>query len=277
MYSAMLLEQLKVYAVADRLVELFQQGALPIGRNDAAHALLTQWSSERLSPSAEERRRAYVEVLDHHGGTGDAEPDREFPELWQRFISVVRAVNHQPVVEAAQAEPLRVQVEVLRRLFADPEITSACAARDLDVRRVSSFEREGRAALNQLLAASVAFARLPQAAQNQVARDTSVVADFLADVDFPHFVASLIAGTFDAILTASIEQMEAYASFVAAVSASLDDFRAGAVTETGMRDHLADQFSDLLEPSCGRASDLGLAAVLIHGVHRIEGSQYPSP
>jgi hypothetical protein len=44
------------------------------------------------------------------------------------------------------------------------------------------------------------------------------------EVDFPAFVRDLIHGTFDAIVDASIRQMEAYAELVAALARSVDRF-----------------------------------------------------
>lgn len=273
-YSALLFEQLKAYEVADRLAELFQQGLLPVAPEGAAHALLTEWTLVRLSPSAEERSCLYAEVLGHPGGTGDdGEPNREFTELWLRLITAVRSLPHPPAIDPALGEPVRSQLEVLRRLLAVPEIASACTARDLGplLERITAFEREVRATPTRLLSASRVFNLLPQPAQETIARDTSVAADLIAAVDFPNFVASLIAGVFDAIVTTSIEQMEAYAQLVAAVAASVHDFLNDTITENEMRDHLADQFPDLLGPAYGQASEAGIADVLIRGIQRVVG------
>jgi uroporphyrinogen-III decarboxylase len=43
-------------------------------------------------------------------------------------------------------------------------------------------------------------------------------------VDFPTFVADLIEGIFNAIVSASIQQMDAYAELVQSVAESLNDF-----------------------------------------------------
>lgn len=50
-------------------------------------------------------------------------------------------------------------------------------------------------------------------------------ARMVKEIDFPKFVASLIDGTFKAIVTTSIEQMKAYAEMVKSVSASLNEFK----------------------------------------------------
>src|SRR5436305_9971017 len=44
------------------------------------------------------------------------------------------------------------------------------------------------------------------------------------EIDFPGFVAGLVHGTFDAVVDASIRQMESYASLVSAVAKTVDQF-----------------------------------------------------
>src|SRR5215213_2741530 len=44
------------------------------------------------------------------------------------------------------------------------------------------------------------------------------------EIDFPGFVAGLVHGTFDAIVDASIRQMESYSSLVSAVAKTVDQF-----------------------------------------------------
>ena len=62
-------------------------------------------------------------------------------------------------------------------------------------------------------------------------------------IDFPSFVASLIQGTFQAIVDASIQQMEAYAELLKNVSMSLDTFMADNISEDTARDYIADRYS----------------------------------
>jgi hypothetical protein len=75
----------------------------------------------------------------------------------------------------------------------------------------------------------------PVAASN-VARITE---DTLNAIAFPTFVADLIRGTFQAIVDASIQQMEAYAELLSNVSKTVDDFMKDNITDNNARDWLA--------------------------------------
>lgn len=66
-------------------------------------------------------------------------------------------------------------------------------------------------------------------------------------VDFPGFVADLIKGVFNAVVDASIEQMEAYTELVANVSKSVDQYMKDNVSEDQARDYLTSRYPDHLE------------------------------
>lgn len=75
----------------------------------------------------------------------------------------------------------------------------------------------------------------PQATESIAQRTGAMV----NEVDFPGFVAQLVHGTFDAIVDASIRQMESYSSMVAAVAKTVDQFTEENVTPNQARDWLA--------------------------------------
>lgn len=62
------------------------------------------------------------------------------------------------------------------------------------------------------------------------------------EIDFPAFVASLVHGTFDAIVDSSIKQMESFADLVSAVAKPLDQFTQENVTQGQARAWLVDQY-----------------------------------
>jgi hypothetical protein len=74
----------------------------------------------------------------------------------------------------------------------------------------------------------------PRAAR-EVAKVTRAT---LNAIEFPTFVADLIRGTYNAIIDASIKQMEAYAELVANVAKTVDQFMADNITDNQARDYL---------------------------------------
>ncbi len=71
-------------------------------------------------------------------------------------------------------------------------------------------------------------------------------------IDFPQFVASLIQGTFKAIVDASIQQMEAYAALLRNVAATVDTFMNDNVTDGMAKDHLATEHPWLFKRDASR-------------------------
>jgi hypothetical protein len=133
-----------------------------------------------------------------------------------------------------------------------------------------------RRAVHALLESSPAFTQLPPARRVALARDMVHVASRLADpaglttaefrspllakpardsipsfealveaVDFPAFVANLIHGTFNAIVNASIEQMEAYGELLKQVAKAADEFMQENVDDAAARDWLASSFPEV--------------------------------
>src|SRR5690349_18714001 len=91
--------------------------------------------------------------------------------------------------------------------------------------------------VHRILASSAAFRALPPDRQDKLTREMVGAAsaaagaiahrptgDLVDSVDFPSFVVSLIHGTFEAIVDASIQQMSAYTQLLKNVAKSVDDF-----------------------------------------------------
>jgi hypothetical protein len=78
--------------------------------------------------------------------------------------------------------------------------------------------------------------------------------DTLREVDFPGFVASLVQGTFHAIVSSSIEQMKAYGELVQSVAMSLNDFRDQNVSVAQGRDHLVSKYPNVFKLDVGSGS-----------------------
>lgn len=105
-------------------------------------------------------------------------------------------------------------------------------------------------ALAQAAAPAAPAAAPKPAATETLARRTGAL---INEVNFPNFVAQLVHGTFDAIVDASIRQMETYADLVAAVAKTVDQFTEEHVTPNQARDWLVQRYpGDVrLEPGDG--------------------------
>ena len=189
-YFASMLEELSAFQAADRLLELFDRGLLPINAEPSFDA----WRSARTAVSEAERRSLYARVLGTEGTY----------DLWTRFVSEVSAIDRQQIVA------IEKQVHAAIAVLSHPDVRSA---------RNALVEKTVR----ELFTRSDAYRSLSEETREQIARDsTRIGAALIADVDFPDFVAELIHGTFGAIVNASIRQMEAYAKLVHDVAESLD-------------------------------------------------------
>ena len=76
---------------------------------------------------------------------------------------------------------------------------------------------------------------------------SAAVTVLLQEVDFPQFVAGLIQGTFNSLVTSSIQQMAAYAELLRHVSATVDRFKNDGITDAQARDWLTQRFAAQLE------------------------------
>jgi hypothetical protein len=78
-----------------------------------------------------------------------------------------------------------------------------------------------------------------------VGRVGEVARATLNAIDFPSFVASLIQGTFQAIVDSSIKQMEAYAALLKNAAGTIDRFMSDNITDGSARDYLADEYGNV--------------------------------
>jgi hypothetical protein len=83
-------------------------------------------------------------------------------------------------------------------------------------------------------------------AQSPVGRVGDVAKATLNAIDFPQFVASLIQGTFQAIVDSHIQQMEAYANLLKNVARTVDQFMVDNISNGMARDFLADQYDGFI-------------------------------
>ena len=148
-YFAYALEETRMIAVVDRIVSLFASGLLPLGAGHASNDLMKMWSQRGEQLSDEDRRIIYSRVFGAPGGDADVTPNRDFQDLWLRFVSAVAAGSRQgsPGGRARDlavnlsahgygmarfvADDLRAQVRTATALLSDPAVTAAFGAHDM--------------------------------------------------------------------------------------------------------------------------------------------------
>jgi hypothetical protein len=96
LYRAAMLEEMKLFAVADKVAEHFTIGMIPVSRGPAGDRLFT-WIREAPNRFTEmERRGIYGRVLGlAQGNAQNALPNREFSDLWIRFLSIVSVLSRE--------------------------------------------------------------------------------------------------------------------------------------------------------------------------------------
>jgi len=179
-YFASMLEEMKVFQVIDKLVEQFHGGILPLSKGRAGKLLHRYWkySDERLTEI--ERRNVYESTFGLPGGEAQATPNREFNDLWLRFVSAVSSFQRQLTVDSLLranipsaisqeqvrkagrdlagnlslhgygsaifiADKLQKQIEEILDLFRDSEVQNAYGAKDIwqVVEQVAALELGG--------------------------------------------------------------------------------------------------------------------------------------
>ena len=83
-----------------------------------------------------------------------------------------------------------------------------------------------------------------RAALGATANNAMAVAKQVQDLGFVEFTASLINGTFDAIIGATIKQMKAYAELVADLAKTLAQFQAENISDAQVNAHLSNRYPD---------------------------------
>ena len=166
MIVSAMFEELKVFQVVDRIVEQFQRGMLPVGSGSAGRLLYNYWREAPNRMSEQERRDFQTITLGVPGGNPNALVNRDFNDLWIRFVSSVSSyvrqndvdtllrssvpgsISQQQVRKAARdlaanltlhgygmahyaAREIQAQVSFVIKLLQDKEILAAYGARDM--------------------------------------------------------------------------------------------------------------------------------------------------
>ncbi|MFT3696813.1 MAG: hypothetical protein QM831_26970 [Kofleriaceae bacterium] len=156
-----------------------------------------------------------------------------------------RNPNFGKLSSAQQAETIRAMSTIVETMAAtgrgadpySPHAIGLDAAPTNGIQTVSGGAKEAIAAQGGGQVGSVIGAGVTQASR------------MVKEINFPQFVASLIDGTFKAIVTSSIEQMKAYAEMVKSVSASLNDFKDKNTTDEEAQQSLVSRYPQLMQLS----------------------------
>jgi hypothetical protein len=161
LYFAAMLEEARLFQVVDRLATMFSQGLLPVGPGNAGNILYRYWKETHNRLTAAQRQTVYARAFGFPGGDADLMPNREFNDLWLRFISTVgmyvaeqqlpreaRFVSQDEVRRSGRelaanlslhgsglawfaAQELRPEIQEIIRLLSDPQIENALGGRGL--------------------------------------------------------------------------------------------------------------------------------------------------
>lgn len=100
LYYAAQLEELKFFQVADKIAEQFEAGQVPISRGAGGDAIYKYIRGAPDRWTETERRGFYARALGFAQGSVDEPlPNREFSDLWIRFLSGVNLMNRQSASE----------------------------------------------------------------------------------------------------------------------------------------------------------------------------------
>ena len=159
-YFSAQLEELKFFSVMDKVVEQFMTGALPIKRSTAGDPLYRYHRDAQLRINEFERRGLYARSFGlAQGSVDEALPNREFADVWIRFLSAVslygrelksqerRMVSKEQVFKSARdlavnlslhgfglahfaAVELQTMVKSIKDSLSTPDVLAAYGVRD---------------------------------------------------------------------------------------------------------------------------------------------------
>jgi len=88
-YLAAMLEEARLFDVVDCLVTMFGRGKLPLGPGRAGAMLYNRWKGHHRRLTVGQRHNVYARAFGLPGGDAEVKPNREFNDLWVRFVSII--------------------------------------------------------------------------------------------------------------------------------------------------------------------------------------------
>lgn len=166
---------------------------------------------------------------------------------------VVGTLHQSPAFRAMSAPEQREMTEAMSRVFGYLDHTpSRQLAPNFDDLRGASPPSPMPPATHPPAATAVPGAATPS--QNAFQRAAGATREMLGAVAFPDFTASLIQGTFQAIVDSSIQQMEAYSRLLAETAKTVDQFMADNISDDMAKDHLTSNYGDIFQKDTSSGS-----------------------
>jgi len=137
-------------------------------------------------------------------------------------------------LDATTKEQLSEAIEALQKLNRD-EVNVLNKVLDALSKSTTSSATESTAESDSAITAAADTSTLDNAMN---------VASRVQEIGFVEFTAGLINGTFDAIVGATLKQMEAYSTLVADLSKSIQQFQTENVTDAQITEYLAQRYPD---------------------------------
>jgi len=102
-YFCAMLEDYKVFDVANTVADQFMQGVLPLSRGPGGNAIYEYIRDTPHRFTAVERRTIYAQTLGLAQGSIDVQlPNREFSDLWIRFLSAASLSHRQSTLSSSR-------------------------------------------------------------------------------------------------------------------------------------------------------------------------------
>lgn len=180
---------------------------------------------------------------------------------------VEEALGHSAAFRALPAEDRQAMVEAMSRVFGYMGQSSAPArAMSPNLNALRGPQQPGAQNGPGGATPAPSASTTPRTADGQPRPDSfqraaGATRAMLDAVGFPEFTASLIQGTFQAIVDSSIQQMEAYSRLLAETAKTVDAFMADNITDDMARDHLVNNHGEIF----GKDLSTGSPRLTVHG------------
>ena len=148
LYFAAMLEEMQFFQVADKVVEQFNAGMLPLSHGPAAERLYHWFRDVHRRLGESERRALYRRVLGLGAPAGGPDTNSRFPELWRSFLAATTQAGGdlRPATLAARALAINLTahghglaavateltrtVQELLGIFGEPDVLAAYGVHD---------------------------------------------------------------------------------------------------------------------------------------------------